>query len=415
MSWSRGDPAEVRISPAARLRVAAKTTWWQRLPVTLKVGLPLVLLLAAGLELKRIFLDVRVRLRVLDTAGVAVPRALLEFFPLAEGPHEPSPPDLLGRLPWDLQSPPEIGRALLGQEGLVRASAPGLGIDFAFAAADGQVHDLVLGPPRDLEGQVRDGSLLPARGARVVAFGGGQRGVPLVEAVTDAEGRFRLQGMSGRHDRVWVRVLHAGHAIAEQNRFYADEAELRFDLLPTRPVQGRLEFPAQVDPAGLRVLAYKVPGVSAQVGPDGRFVLDHLPPPPTTVRLLVHGLPLGWTHRLTVVSPGDDGVVLVVQRGATVSGSVVEDGSNRLVPHAMVMHGHGPRGQVMVHADQYGRFQLADLPQGMVEIEAYVPARPPERILVTESAPALRPPRTGVLRLELKDGAGASGVMVPVR
>ena len=346
-----------------------------RLPVSIRWGIPvLVLSVGAWLGYQR-WRDGFTQVSVVDADGAAVASGLLEFFEYDEAGGASSPTAKLGEVRFEAPGLVTVGGDLVPAAALVRVSAPGLGVGYGFARSGGTV-ECDLGPPAETAGIVLDPAGKGVVGARVLAFGGGRRGVLLTEARTDDRGGFRIRGFSSTLSSVYVRVLAPSFAMAGLEWWFDAETSREVELERTRPVSGRVIASdvnaPDVNLAGLRILAFNLPGVEAATDADGRFVLDHLPPPPTVVQLLVSTLAAGYTHAKVLVESGQRDVEIHVQRAASVSGRVMNVETGLGVARATVRHDYGPHGIEVVECDSGGGFRIGGLPAGQVTLDAYM-------------------------------------------
>lgn len=316
-------------------------------------------------------------------ADGAVPALTLTMFPDRYSFTAPSPPPAIGQLQID-DGAVTLGRDLVPERAFVRYAGQGVGTGYVAVEIGKPVQPIPLRAPAQLSGRVGDPQgvflfglrclgLRPAGGARVFGLGGGEQGVVLCETVTDADGRFVLDGFDSSLPVIGVRVLQPGFAIAHVNWYRAAPPAGQpgpiVPLVPTQLIRGVVELPDGVDARGLRLLAKGLPGVETSIAADGTFALDHVPPI-FEPRLLVHGLPETFTHGRVNASPGQSGVRIEVVRAAIVRGFVVERATQRAVAGAMVWHPHGPAGQVAVDTASDGSFVLRGVPPGTIRIGA---------------------------------------------
>ncbi len=244
----------------------------------------------------------------------------------------------------------------------------------------------------------------PVAGARVLGLGGGEHGVVLCEATSDADGHFVLSGFAGDTACLAVRVLAPGYAIASVTCQLPVADEVVVPLVETRRIEGAVGLPPEVPAASVRLLARGLPGVDCAIAADGTFVLDHVPPD-VEPRLLVYGLDDAWTHPLVRAAAGDRAVRLLVVRAATVHGRIVDRQTHQPIGRAMVWHENGPAGMVAVDADENGRFELGRAPPGEIVVRAQVAAADPFGHSET---------RTGERRITIEAGKDVDGVVVGI-
>lgn len=317
--------------------------------------------------------------------GGAPPRVELQLFREQLSFASPSPP-----VPYATRfTEPGENSIVLGPEDIdgsavLRYSGDGVGIGYA-TLARGRQHEIALAPAVATEGRVGTTSGIFAMGlrtlgmeaiagARVIGMGGGEHGVALCETVTDAEGRFRLDGFAADLPSIGIRVLAKGCALAFSNQFVEPGISVVVPMLPTTPLRGRVRLPQGISTSGLRVLAKGLPGIEARLMEDGSFEMDHVPPN-LEPRLLVHGLPAGFTHAQVNAHAGQDDVAIAVVADVEVRGRVVERMRQLPMGGAMVWHDCGPAGGVKVKADGDGRFSIRGAPPGELLLRAQCEVR----------------------------------------
>jgi hypothetical protein len=375
---------------------------FKSLPITLRYLLPLALL--AGLAYAGVRWGIRAwenshaRLAVVDTDGAPLQEAQLEFFVYDESPWAPSPTPLLATLELGGPDVMTLDWDQVPGEALVRVRAPEYGIAFGYLESGGDVGEVRMGSPVPVEGRVLTASGRPVSDASIVGLGGGPRGVPLAETVSGADGRFRLEDISGSISNVMLRVRKEGYAILHEKMWRRTERDRDLRLERTFPVVGKIEgFPGS-DYSALRILVYKLPGVETRVLSDGTFYLDHLPPK-THVQLLVHGLAPGYTHRGARGTAGGEDLAIQVTRSASLRGQAIFAETEYPAAGAIIYHENGPSGRPLVTADSSGWFSLDDLPAG--EVWLYASGRFREVAIVD-----------GVRKTEWVDRSGSRSVLV---
>lgn len=386
--------------------------WWQRIPISIVAGVPL-LLIAGGWFGYRAWRQSLTILTFVPPDGMAAPELELTFYPDQLAFASRSPAAAIGR-----QRAPAgevvLDAALVADNVIVRYAGSGVGTGFVRVVPRRPGAPVLLRGPTRLRGRVgepqgffcfglRALGLRAVVGARVLAMGGGEHGVLLGEAVTDAEGRYEIAGFAEGLPNLGVRVLAAGHAM----QFVATTAggdEPTVALVATQPIAGKVALPPGVDPKALRVLAKGLPGVEAAVGDDGAFALDHVAPN-LEPRLLVHGLPPSWTHAQVHAMPGDANVAIAVVPAARVRGRVVDRNTLLPIAGAMVWHEHGPAGWVAVDADSDGRFELELAPAGSLLVRAQ---------RYSEDALGNRETLFGERRIDIEAGKDVDGLVVRV-
>jgi len=302
-----------------------------------------------------------------------VPELELTFFPDQFAFAAPSPSPPLGRLGVAGGSVC-VGSDLVPERAFVRYEGRGIGTGFAYVQLGQPVAPIELRAQVSVRGRVgepigfwcygwRCAGFVPVVGAEVVAMGGGEHGVPLGSARTDAEGRFEIAAIDGGLRSVGVRVRAPGFALAQIDVAPGDEGPPPVvEMVRTAVLRGSVVAPPGIDPTGLLVLARGLPGVQATPAPDGSFELDHLPPD-ATARLLVHGLDPGWTHS-PARAQGAPRIEIVP--AATVRGRVVARETGEGLGGVLVFCGD----DVAVRADAGGRYELLRVLPGEVEIVA---------------------------------------------
>lgn len=317
-------------------------------------------------------------------AAVPVPDLELTFFPDQLAFAQPSPPPAYGERQLAAGERLTIGRELVPARALVRYRGAGIGAGFTHVELGQSPPPVVLRAPSTLRGRVgepiaiwsagwRCAGLRPIAGAEVWLMGGGEHGVDLARATTDAEGRFTIEGVDGDLDGLGLRVRASGFALLHESlaRFGPGAQPEPQPQPQPGPVlalargttqRGTVVLPAGVDASSLRVLARGLPGVEAAIAADGSFVLDHLPRS-LQPRLLLHGLAPTWCCPQRHAG-GSEPVRIEVVAGAAVRGRVLEVATNRAIAGALVWAGDGEA----VRTDADGGFELQGLPAGELEL-----------------------------------------------
>lgn len=313
-------------------------------------------------------------------AGTA-PALELSFYPDRLAFAAPSPPPSLGQQRLDGELAVTVGRELVPGRALVRYRGAGVGAGYLFVQLGANVPPVPLRPPASLRGRVgepvgfwcfgwRSLGIAPIAGAEVVVMGGGEHGIDLATARTDADGRFAVTGFDGQLDGLGLRVRAPGFALAHLPLGRVDGVDGGDGPGPVVALargvvlSGRVVVPPALDATALRVVARGLPGVDATPAADGAFVLDHVPAG-VEPRLLLHGLPPQWTHLPARATPGAP-LHLEVVPAAIVRGRVLDAATVRPLAGALVFCGE----QEAVRADEDGRFELPQLLPGDVEVTA---------------------------------------------
>jgi len=380
------------------------------LPYSIRFGVPLAVIGALLVLIYQALFGWDTRISVLDREGAPVSKGLIEFFVFDDTRASRSPSQKLGEMVFEGAGPHAAGWDLVPGAALIRVTADGLGVASAFVEHGQGVQLCDMGPPTSVRGTVIGADGEAAANARVQAFGSGSHGVLLGETVTSEEGRFELGGLSETLAYVRVRVFAERAAVVEHDVWFDQDNEALITLQRTADVLGRVITPEGVTREGLQVQAFSVPGVEAVTDEEGRFVLRHLPPPPTRTRVVLGLVEPGYTHRVTWVTPGDPKIEIEVAREAIVEGQVVEEMSNVGVSGASVQHDHGPGGGVTVPCDDSGHFRIGGLPPGEVTLRAFALVR-------VREASGLDPitTRNGKRTLQIQEGEEREAVGILLR
>jgi len=257
---------------------------------------------------------------------------------------------------------------------------------------------IVLSPGVAIAGFVRNGKGEPVVSAQVSSFAvdAGPRGT----AVTDPEGRFRLDGF-GTDRPVMLSVRAEGYA-SLQRQVTPPSEDLSLVLKTTGTIRGRVEDAATHAPVTAFTASFAAPrggfgGIQIRMGgesersfqsPDGSFELTDVPAgkwkvvatAPTYRSAEVAGIEIGEGET-------KEGIVLQLKKGASVSGRVL-DPRRVGVPNASVSWSEGPGvGQVLaaaaigrlagtgtaVSTDADGRFRLDGVSPGKITVAAEHP------------------------------------------
>ncbi|MEO6597893.1 MAG: hypothetical protein ABIP94_24385 [Planctomycetota bacterium] len=344
-------------------------------------------------------------------AAMPMPALELTVFPdqLAFG--APSPPPPLGQLQLASATSVALGRELVPEQAVVRYRGPGVGTGFVFVRLGQTLPAIQLRTGRLLQGRVaepigfwcygwRCAGLQPVADAEVYLMGGGEHGIDLGSARTDAEGNFTIEGIDSELDGLGLRVRARGFAMSHQALGRIDDETWPIVALArTKPIVGRIVAPTELDIRALRVLARGLPGVEARPERDGTFRLDHVPIG-LEPRLLLFGLPPTWTYA-TVRGQVDASVQVDIVPGAVARGRVVDATTQAALGGALVFYGD----RDAVRADAAGNFELTHLRPGDVEIQAQLQVPTGRRRSVQ---------RYGSLRVRLEPGSELNGIVVPI-
>lgn len=350
----------------------------QKVPLSVWILAPIAIVTAGWLSF-RAWKGSRTVVTFVGAGGAPVPPLELQLFHEQLAFTAPSPPT-----PYFTQLLADGNEIVFGadevpQSALLRYSGKGIGVGFA-SITRGRPAEIRLAAPGSVEGRVgtaaglyamglRTLGMEPVVGARVVAMGGGEHGIALCESVTDAEGRFRLEGFSSDLPALGIRVLAKGYALAFSSQFLEADLSVVVPMLSTQSIRGRVTLPDGVSHERLRVLAKGLPGVESVVAADGSFELDHVGPT-LEPRLLVHGLPTGLTHAQVNAHAGQEGIAIKVVPDVVIRGRVIERMRQSPMAGAMVWHDSGPNGGVTVQADDDGRFEIRGAPAGQLMLRA---------------------------------------------
>jgi hypothetical protein len=348
---------------------------WERIPLSLKLLFPL-LVIGGGFGGYRMWKASHAVL-IFERAGASLGPLELSVFDDRFSYSALSPAPALVELSCEGDEF-LLSRDLVGDSAFVRYRGEGVGAGYVrVRTGDEQV--VRLAPPANVSGRVvvpdaamifgvRNLATRGVAGALVQGFGGGEHGVLLCEATTDADGSFQLEGFDSSLPSIGIRVLAAGHS-----RLFTYWAPGTPDpvlaLATTEALHGRVLLPEGVATAGLRVLARGLPGIQAEVLVDGRFTLDHVPMG-LQPRLLLSGLPPTFTHRMCRSCAGDEDAEIEVVPAAHVRGWVVDLATQQPLTDAIVWHAHGADGRVTVTTRADGSFELAAVPPGEVLLTA---------------------------------------------
>lgn len=233
---------------------------------------------------------------------------------------------------------------------------------------------LVMRPAARLVVAVQDADGAPVRGASVAL-----RGPLVAEQAVAEDGRAAFAAALPGAYAVWATAEgFAPSVVTARIPAAAEPVALVIRLDRGRPVSGRV-----VDEAGLPLAAAKVvpvlPGVGsppgqapAITGDDGRFALAAVP---TQAVRLSASLP-GYADAGAPLPDGDDEVQIVLTRGATVEGRVLDEGgapvAGALVRAALVGALEEAR-QWQTTSDERGDYALEGLPLARLEVVALHP------------------------------------------
>ena len=313
-----------------------------------------------------------------EATNVPLPELELTFYPERLAFASPSPPPPIGSTTL-VGSQVSIGRDLVPGRSVLRYAGEGIGAGVAFVQLGVSPAPITLRAPASFEGRVteplhywcmgwRCAGHVPVVDAEVMVMGGGEHGVVLASARTDAQGAFTVSGFDGELDALGLRVRAPGFELTHQSLARrGDEADAPTLLSISRapPRRGRVIVAPELGmtPQDVLVLARGLPGVQARPDLDGRVVLDHINPA-VEARVIVYGLPAMAAQSDARTARGGEFEVQIVQ-GAVVTGRVLGD-DLQPVPNAFVWIDQ--RQTVSTDAD--GVFELQNLLPGKRRITA---------------------------------------------
>lgn len=324
----------------------------------------------------------------------------------------PSPPPPLGSIELQGSLTTTLDRGLAPERAVIRYRGAGVGTGVVYVKLGEPVPPITLEAPRTIRGRVgepigfwsfgwRCSGMRPVAGAEVVAMAGGEHGIELGAATTNADGSFELAGIAPSVHPVSLRVRAKGYGITHLEAPAALDAEATAALQRTIELRGRITVPAGVDPTRLCVLARGLPGVQAWPAADGTFVLDHIPAA-LVPRLLVHGLD-AFHACPEVRAQRDDEVELVVHRAGVVHGVVIDERSGAPQAGAFVFAGEGATART--EAD--GTFVLEGVLPGRVRLSAqFQPERKPRQ--------RRQPKRFGSVPIMVTAGGVVDGIRITI-
>lgn len=318
---------------------------------------------------------------VFANGAKTVPSLKLTFFPDQLAFAAPSPPPALGeqQIEADGGASIVVGSDLVPGHAVVRYRGQGIGTGIAHIRLGKPMSPIQLRPPQTLSGRVgeplaywcmgwRCAGFRPIADAEVTVMGGGEHGIDLATARTDAEGKFTVEGFDGELNALGIRVRAKGFGIEHEQLVELGDHEGQRALIAVTavpPRSGRIEFGdgVKVEPSSLRVLARGLPGVEAVPTEDGLFTLDHIPRD-LEARVVIYGLPdnCAQAPARTIESAV---VRVAVVAGAIVEGCVLDHELNP-VAGALVWIGDAPA----VRTDQSGRYRLVRMLPGLVDVTA---------------------------------------------
>ena len=276
----------------------------------------------------------------------------------------------------------------------VRVEASGLAAQVRKSVSPGASLTFDLARGGTIEGVVRDGDDgRPVPGARVEARGSNAIGLPddpdagRIVTQTDAEGRFKLDGIGAGMHTVAVRSRQAGHASRSNVR-----AGARVELLvfPAATVSGTVTGPdGKPIPRALVSVAGRPFGRnSASYAADdlGRYEIAGIEAGLYDVLARAPGLAPAVAPEVVLDERSEARVDLVLRPGARVVGRLV-DANERPVAGRVEVGELNGRARPYALADSLraeagadGRFAIAEVPQGEHALGVNAPGQAPERV-----------------------------------
>ncbi|MFM1873560.1 MAG: CarboxypepD reg-like domain [Planctomycetota bacterium] len=350
------------------------------------------------------------KLSVVRSPETAAVPLQLTFFPDRLAFTAPSPPDPLGTAELPANGWHEFGGHLVPGTALVRYSGKGVGTGFVFVEA-GRMATVSIEQPTALWGRVVAPRpyfwfgwrtmLAPVADAEVIAMGGGEHGIPLASARTDADGNFEVDGVAAKCSPLVLRVRAPGFAITHAPFDRAINTSVGHTItLQAAPVRrGRIDAPPGTDFTALRVLARGLPGVDCRPAGGGEFAIEHIAEE-FEPELLVHGLPESLAQVRSTAWRGRDSEIRLVAAGS-IEGVVRSARDGSPLPGTYVWFGDG----ATVRADGAGRFTLQQLVPGTATLTAQHVYQPKNRKPIV---------RVGSLEVTVTPGAPVRDIVIEV-
>ena len=239
----------------------------------------------------------------------------------------------------------------------------------------------------DLEGTVFSGGIPVANAAVSLRLSGPEavgEARPFREAVTDAEGRYRLEGLDpGRSARMVI--IASGYRPIELGVRTPEDIPPRIDLDPGVQMRGRIVATGGAPVEGVRIQAGQGEGYTAAAlsGIGGEVRLGGLIPRPVVLRAHVDGYA---PARLELQEPAD-GWTIILRRNGGVSG-------------------RAPAGSMLVVEAESGIYRRPVGPDGTFRWDG-LPAGPVEAKAVDGSGRTL-----ASRQVEIPEGAIAEGILL---
>lgn len=244
------------------------------------------------------------------------------------------------------------------------------------------VRVVLLDPRDDLPARVLDARGEGIDGAQLT-IASLEPSVPLRATVfTSRRGEAKLAGAKGLPLHVEAR---APHFAARSLELSADASEVRVELAASESLTGEVRSSRRDRLQDAELTVYAEDGAHrGRTNKDGEFTLRDVPPGPVRVRVRAQGFAPKLFEARVQESGGRRATTLPrveLDEESVVEGLVV-DGRGDPVPGArvakdavpVVLLAGAPPPDLAV-ADARGRFKLAELPQGLVTLEAYASGR----------------------------------------
>jgi protocatechuate 3,4-dioxygenase beta subunit len=302
----------------------------------------------------------------------------------------------------------------------LRVQAEGLAPKVVSRVFPGKRLEIILDKGRLLQGVVRDGtSGKPIAGARVESFTGFRESTldqpeGLRQAVTDAGGRFKLEGLGA--GPVTVAASRPGYGRIQRAGVLAG-TPLELLLQPGASILGLVRGS---DGKGVSAAFVQAEGEASLpppeiTGADGRFELVGVKP--GTYRVWAHrpGLGTSLIEEATLEGEADTRITLQIDPAPSLEGRLVAPAGKPLAGKLWVMELDGSRTDqvsnvLKAESAADGRFRLRDLPPGSHALAVSANGFTPRRIEVT--LPAGRAETVDLGDIELERGLTIRGHVV---
>lgn len=255
--------------------------------------------------------------------------------------------------------------------GELSATAKGFGKAYAGRRRAGDFVELVLEPAGTIEGRVTRGpDRAPAEGARIVVRGTDNAvyNPVLAEAITDANGAYRVEDLAARDYWIWLASSRGASSIVETVSVTSGATAVHdFEVSAVREfvVRGRVTDAASSAPIGDALVSVETDSTRSDA--SGAFELRTVVAEKVS-KVAIKASARGFLEKRVEVAGDAASVEIALTPGLSVSGKVVGQGGAPIEGAQIALFddakGQSPTGGIKVRSESDGGFEVGGLKSG---------------------------------------------------